>query len=162
MEKTDFRTLSDATRDVIRKRGIALLKKGKTQREVAEILGVHYNTVNVWHKKFKQGGIGAVKAKKRGVSSEQMKLLTGDQELQIQKMIIDKLPDQLKLPYALWTRKAIKELIEREFGVFLAIRTMGDYLKKWGFTPQKPAKRAFEQSPKKVQQWLEVEYPAIK
>ena len=57
-------------------------------------------------------------------------------------MILDKMPDQLKLPYGLWTRSAVIELIKREFGIKLAIRTMGDYLSSWGYTPQKPKKRA--------------------
>jgi len=76
-------------------------------------------------------------------------------------MILDTMPDQLKLPYALWTRKAVKELVFREFGIVLAINTMGDYLRKWGYTPQKPKKRAYEQNPKSVQKWLDEEYPAI-
>jgi transposase len=76
-------------------------------------------------------------------------------------MITDVMPDQLKLPYALWTRKAVKELVEREFGIVVAINTMGDYLRKWGFTPQKPKKRAYEQNPKAVQKWMNEEYPAI-
>ena len=62
----------------------------------------------------------------------------------------------------MWTRKAVKELVERQFGIVLAITTMGDYLRKWGFTPQKPKKMAYEQCPKKVQKWLDEEYPAIK
>jgi hypothetical protein len=66
------------------------------------------------------------------------------------------------LDFALWTRKAVKELVEREFGVVLSINTMGDYLRKWGFTPQKPKKMAYEQCPKKVQKWIDEEYPAIK
>jgi transposase len=39
---------------------------------------------------------------------------------------------------------------------------VGRYLKKWGFTSQKPAKRAFQQSSAEVKTWLETEYPAIK
>jgi transposase len=58
-------------------------------------------------------------------------------------MIVDKMPEQMKLPFALWTRKAVKELVEREFGVVLAINTMGDYLRRWGFSPQRPKKRAY-------------------
>ncbi len=69
--------------------------------------------------------------------------------------------DQLKLDYGLWTRKAVKELVEREFGVVLAINTMGDYLRKWGFSPQKPKKKAYELCSKKVQKWLEEEYSSI-
>jgi len=77
-------------------------------------------------------------------------------------MIVDKMPEQLKLDFALWTRKAVKELVEQQFGVILAITTMGDYLRKWGFTPQKPKKMAYEQCPKQVQKWLDEEYPTIK
>ena len=65
-------------------------------------------------------------------------------------MICDIMPDQLKLPYALWTRKAVKELIDQKFGVSLAINTTGDYLRSWGFTHQKPKKKAYEQNDKKV------------
>ena len=35
------------------------------------------------------------------------------------------------------------------------------YLARWGFTPQKPIRRAYEQSPAAVQAWLEGEYPGI-
>lgn len=103
-----------------------------------------------------------MKAKKRGVSSEQKKLLSWAQECAVQKMIVDKMPDQLKLPFGLWTRKAVAELIKREFGIELAVRTMGDYLQKLGYTPQKPAKRAYEQSAPQVRKWIEEEYPQIK
>ncbi len=89
-------------------------------------------------------------------------MLSLDIEKKIQKMILDRMPDQLKLPYSLWTRKAVKELVEREFGIVLAINTMGDYLRSWGYSPQKPKKKAYEQCSKKVQKWLDQEYPAIK
>jgi transposase len=76
-------------------------------------------------------------------------------------MIVDKMPDQLKLPYALWTRKAIVDLIKRTYNIKIAIRTMGDYLNQWGFTPQKPKKKAYEQNDKAVKYWLQKEYPSI-
>jgi transposase len=65
------------------------------------------------------------------------------------------------MPYALWTRTAVAQLIEQRFGVVLAVRTMGLYLKRWGFTPQKPMKKAYEQSPAAVRRWLQEQYPAI-
>lgn len=162
MEKTDFRTMPEGFRDEIRKKAIKLLIEGKSQQEVAKLLDVHYNSVCTWWRKYRSGGIVEVKAKKRGVRSEQKKLLSAAQECAVQKMIVDKMPDQLKLPYGLWTRKAVKELIKQEFGIDLAVRTMGDYLQKWGYTPQKPAKRAYEQSGPRVKQWIEQEYPQIK
>jgi hypothetical protein len=41
------------------------------------------------------------------------------------------------------------------------IRTVGEYLKRWCFMPQKPVKRAYEQNPKTVKRWLEEDYPGI-
>ncbi|MGL1888437.1 MAG: IS630 family transposase [Reichenbachiella sp.] len=162
MEKEDFRKLKDDIRDPLRKRAIAMIKKGVKKKEVASIMGVHANTVTNWAKSYEAKGSQGLKGLKRGVKSEDKKLLTQNEEQQIQEMICDVMPDQLKLPYALWTRKAVVELVEQELGVKLALTTMGDYLRSWGFTPQKPKKRAYEQNPKKVQKWLDEEYPAIK
>jgi transposase len=87
--------------------------------------------------------------------------LKEEQTAAIQKMIIDKTPDQLKMPFALWTRQAVQQLIKHQYKIAMPIRTVGEYLKRWGFTPQKPAKRAYEQNPKAVNTWLEEKYPSI-
>lgn len=161
MEKEDFRTVTEQARVVIRRKAIKLILSGVKKKEVAQLFGVKSGTISDWYKSYKSNGFIGLAAKKRGVKSEDKKLLSIANEKAIQLMIIDKMPDQLKLDYGLWTRKAVKELVEREFGVVLAINTMGDYLRKWGFTPQKPKKKAYEQCPKKVQKWLDEEYPAI-
>ena len=100
--------------------------------------------------------------KKRGARSEKCKLLSAKQEDLVQKMIVDKYPQQYKLPFSLWTRKAVKELIKSELDIDIALNTTGDYLRKWGFTPQKPKKKAYEQRSSEVKKWLEESYPAIK
>jgi transposase len=161
MEKIDLRKLSVEQRNSQRKLAIRLHKSGKNYSYIAKIIGTYPDLISSWVKTYKQGGMKALIEKKRGVKSEDKKLLSNAQELEIQKMITDTMPDQLKLAYGLWTRKAVKELIEREYGVVLAINTMGDYLRKWGFSPQKPKKRAYEQNSKAVQKWIEQEYPAI-
>ena len=162
MVKQDFRKGSSAERQAIRKRGIILIQSGKKKGEVAQLLGVNKNTVTNWCKSYSQEGNNGLRDKKRGMKSENRKLLTDIQEKKIQKMIVDKYPEQYKLSYALWTRKAIKELIKREFYIDIALTTMGDYLRKWGFTPQKPKKKAYEQKPADVKKWLDEEYPQIK
>ena len=148
MEKFDFRKPTSNERLNFRKRGIILIKSGKTQKEVAKIFGVRENTVSSWVKSYKSSGLKGLEDIKRGVKSEDKKLLSSQQEIGIQKMIIDKMPDQIKLPFALWTRKAVKELIYREYGVVLAISTTGEYLRSWGFSQQKPKQKAYEQNPK--------------
>ena len=159
MEKQDFRKLTSQERFSFRKRAISLINSGSKKKEVAKIFGVRANTVSAWVKSYKSNGLKGLKDIKRGIKSADKKLLTSKQEKQIQNSIVDKMPDQLKLPFALWTRKAVKELIEREFGVVIAITTTGDYLRSWGFTPQKPKKKAYEQNPKAVEKWLEEDIP---
>ena len=111
---------------------------------------------------YKKEGKSALYYQKRGAKSETKKLLNTDQEKGIQKMIVDVMPDQLKLDYALWTTRAVRDLIEREFNIVIGRRAVGNYLNAWGFTPQKPKKKAYEQCSKKVKKWLDQEYPAIK
>ena len=89
-------------------------------------------------------------------------ILTEAQQKQTQRLIADKLPDQLKLPYALWSRKAVALMIKERFGVVLPERTMTDYLFRWGFSAQKPMRRALEQQPEQARKWREETYPAIK
>jgi hypothetical protein len=88
--------------------------------------------------------------------------LTGAQEKELKRLLCEKNPRQLKLPFALWNRRAIQSAIYQLWRVRIAIRTIGDYMKRWGFTPQKPIKKAYEQSSKAVQEWLDNTYPEIK
>jgi transposase len=162
MEKNDLRTACKEVKEDVRKRAIRMLQQDKRQKEVALLLGVNKNSVNIWHMNYKKYGSKSFKEKPRGHKQGDGRLLTPKQEKQVQRMIIDKMPEQLKLPFALWTRRAIKDLIKRQYGITIAIRTMGDYLHRWGFTPQKPEKRAYEQNPKAVAKWLKNEYPTIK
>src|SRR5260370_27657381 len=76
--------------------------------------------------------------------------------------ILSGCPDQLSMPFALWTREAVQELLSRKFDVQVSVWTVGRYLRAWGLTPQKPVRRAYEQNPAKVRKWLEEEYPAIR
>ena len=81
--------------------------------------------------------------------------LTKEQEDRVQRLIPEKRPEQLKMDFALWTRAAVMILIERECSVKMGVRAVGKYLKRWGFTPQKPIRRAYEQNPVAIQAWLE-------
>ena len=162
MMKEDARELPPSAQEEKRKLAIKLWKKGNLIKDVAETVGVSANAVSGWIKRYKVEGPAALKARKRGVRPGTMRHLSEKQESLICKLIMDKAPDQLKLDYALWTRKAVRELIEQKTGLDMPIRTVGEYLKRWGFTPQKPAKQAYEQSPKAVRRWLDEEYPEIK
>lgn len=136
-----------------------LLRKRGTQAQCAEIFKISLSGVKKIWKKYKEGGKKALKSKKRGIRGGIK--LKKEQSFEIRRLIKDKLPDQLKLPYGLWTREAVGELIERKYQVHLSHWQVGRYLKRWGYTPQKPIKKAFEQKPEEVKKWLEEEYPLI-
>jgi hypothetical protein len=65
------------------------------------------------------------------------------------------------MDFALWSRGAVRQHIELSLGIKLSIRAVGNYLARWGFTPQKPIKKAYEQRPEAVKAWLDEQYPAI-
>jgi transposase len=161
METKDGRHFKLDTLEFVRSRAIELFKQGYNRREIADILGVNRNSVGTWVKIYKEHGLKGLKLQKPGRKIGSGRRLNPAQEQIIQKMIRDKMPDQLKLPFALWNRRAIQALIKEQFTIDLPTRTINHYLKRWGFTPQRPIKRAYEQNPKKVQQWLENAYPAI-
>ncbi len=98
-------------------------------------------------KRHKEIGAKALRDAPGGRRSGQGRMLDAAQELLVRQLIADKTPDQLKMPYALWSRAAVAQLVEQCFGIRLAVRTVGLYLSRWGFTPQKPMKKACEQSP---------------
>lgn len=161
MEKIDARKLKTEAQQLIRGQIIRLRKAGKTYKEIGETVGVHYVTACNIYKAYERGGKTAIKIKKRGPEFGSNRTLDPEQEKQLRKAITDKTPDQLKFPFALWTRKAVKQLIEQLFSIDMPIRTVGEYLKRWGFTPQKPLRRAYKQNPKAVKAWLDKEYPEI-
>jgi len=161
MKKIDTRTLSPEVQEQIRYQAVRLRKTGKTYKEIGEILGVSYSSACQWCKAYEREGIKGIRAIKRGRKVGSYRTLDPDQEKQIRNMIQDKCPDQLKLPFALWTRIAVQQLIQKLWKIDMPIRTVGEYLNRWGFTPQKPFRKAYEQNPKAVKKWLDEQYPAI-
>jgi len=161
MVKIDARKLSTEAQQALRNQAIRLKKAGRTYDEIAEITGVHATTACKWYKSYLRDGKAAITIKKRGRPKGSCRTLTAEQEKELQKAIRDKYPNQLKLTFALWTRIAVQQLIKQLWSINMPIRTVGDYLKRWGFTPQKPLKRAYKQNPKAVKNWMEEEYPEI-
>lgn len=162
MTHPDARTLKPAAQAEKRRIAMAMREAGETFSAIGAALGVHYMTVSMWWDRYQTGGLDALAVQKRGPKTGAHRRLTSRQERAIQRAITDTTPDQLKLPFALWTRAAIAQLIQQRFGIALPVRTMGHYLQRWGFTAQKPIKRAYEQRPELIAAWLKTEYPRIK
>lgn len=144
-----------------RRRAVKLREKGMLVNDVARECELSRGTVIAAHKAYCLGGWAGMALKPRGRSPGVGRRLNAEQESEVQKLIRDKTPDQIKMPYALWSRTAVMELIGQRFKIKLPVRTVGAYLARWGFTPQKPIKKAYEQRPVEVKAWLDNSYPVI-
>ena len=140
----------------------AVVVKKKKQKDVAQMYGFTEASVSQYVTAYKTTGESSLIYKKRGRRPHSCTKLTEKDELDTREAIVKNTPDRVGLPCVLWTRKAVREYIEKKYGVLYSIRGMGDALNRWGFTPQKPMRVAIEQNPERVEQWLKVDYPAIK
>ena len=158
---TDTRRLSPAGQEDLRRRVVkAVVERGLSKSAAAQTFGVSRTSVHYWVEQFQNRGARGLTSKPRG--RPRGLCLKGHQAATIVRLISDRCPDQLKLPFALWTREAVGQLISERYGVQLSVSTVGRYLRRWGFTPQKPLRRAYERDPEKVKKWLDEEYPAIR
>ena len=142
-------------------RAVKLRRQGHSRAAIGEMLEAHRNTIGRWVADHQRGGVKALQIERRGRHEGEKRRLSAQQEKAVRAMICEKTPDQLKLAFALWPRRAVCDLVEREYDIRLPVRTCGEYLARWGFTPQKPARRACEQNPKAVVAWMAETYPAI-
>lgn len=160
MNRPDARKLPPEAQEDLRRRVVAAVRGGMGVAEAARAFQVTRQSIHNWMNAFAEGGAAALKARRRG-PRRGSRLLAPYQAASMVRSITAGCPDQLRLPFALWTRQAVCALAQRRFGVTLSLSTVGRYLARWNLTPQKPLRRAYEQDPKAVQRWLDEEYPAI-
>lgn len=162
MEKIDARKLPPEALEHLRRQAFVLRKQGYTWAHVAAVCGVHVGTVLKWARRAQAGSLDTViQGGQRGRRHGSGRTLTLVQEEQLRLKIIGSNPAHLQLEFALWNRRAVMLAIKQLFGIDMPIRTVGEYLRRWGFTPQRPVKRALEQDPARLKAWLEDEYPKM-
>ena len=108
----------------------------------------------------KQGSKGLA-TRRRGRKPGEQNALSARRQRKLRYAVAEHTPEAFGLAGVVWTRKAVAELIRVRHGVVLSLRTVGNYLRSWGLSPQKPIRRAYEQNPESVRRWLEADYPAI-
>ena len=161
MKHVDMRSLPPAAQEERRRQVIGLRESGLTYEAIGLQVGLTRNGVFDICKRFRDSGEAGLQTGPRGPAPGTGRFLTAAQETAIRELICRDTPDAYGLPFALWGRAAVAALIEQRCAVRLAVRTMGTYLARWEFTPQKPLRRAYEQQPDAVRHWLKKDYPAI-
>lgn len=160
MKKQDARSLPGEAQEDLRRRVVQAVQKGLSQTAAARVFAVARGTVNRWVGLWEREGSRALKARPRG--RPRRSRLAPHPAATTVRMILSGCPDQLSLPFALWTREAVQQLLSRRFHLEVSVWTVGRYLRAWGLPPQKPVRRAYEQNAAAVRKWLEEEYPAIR
>src|ERR1051325_487561 len=161
IELPDGRRQSNDVLDALRLRAVHARQLGYAVGDIATILGVREETVSRWCSRYDRGGQQALPGDRTGRPIGSGRRLTGDQERAIQQAIETQIPQELGIASALWTRQAVREVIEQQVGIRLPIRTVGESLRRWGLTPQKPVRKAYKQDPEAVAEWREKTYPEI-
>jgi transposase len=162
MKARDFRSIGRAAQEELRRRALFLVERqGLSQGRAAQLVGVHRQTVNTWVKRYRERGEEGVLDGRRVSPRRGKGRLTAEEADKVRAWVVEQAPDQLELPFALWTSRAVRELIERRFAKRLGLTAVQAYLRRWGMTPQKPLVRARQRRPAAIQAWLERDYPAI-
>lgn len=161
MKPKPMKKMGASAQEALRLRVVHAVREGMSQSEAARTFKVGVRSVNRWMGCVAKAGVSAVEAKQRGRRHGLAGKLSRRQSERIQRLIIGKLPDQLRLPFYLWTREAVRRLIEREYGIKLSLSTVGNYLSAWGMSPQRPVRRAYERDEAAIAHWIAHDYPRI-
>jgi transposase len=161
IELPDARQLSDEALQVLRLRALRGIELGYSEVELADLLGVCHETISRWWPAYRSAGTPALPGGRTGRPLGVGRLLSEEQARRIQHCLDNYAPHALGIAHALWTRRAVRELIHQEFGIDLAERTVGQYLRRWGYTSKKPSRHGRHQDPDEVETWLNETYPAI-
>jgi len=159
--KIDGRKIDQKSLHTLRMQIVRLHEAGRSNREIAQITGLTEECISRTLKKYKKKGLEGLNPQKRGRRLGVGRVLNQEQEEKIRKILEEKTPDQMNLPFPLWSRDNIAMLIEDNLGVKMALRTISVYLKRWGFSYQCPLRRSYAQQPESIKKWLDEEYPEL-
>ena len=157
----DARQLSDEVLEALRLRAVRGCELGFTETDVADLLGVARETVARWWSAYRAGGTEALPHDRTGRPRGSGRTLTDAQAARLQQLLDAHSPEDLGIAAPLWTRRAVRDLIRQECGLVMPVRTVGEYLRRWGYTVKRPRRQARDQDPAEVRAWLRQTYPAI-
>jgi transposase len=127
MDKEDARYQTMEQLHERRKQVVRLHRKGYGVMRIVELSGLSYPTVRGVINRYEQGGVSTIRPVLRGKRVGAGRSLTDAQARLLQQIICDRRPEQLKMDFALWSRAAVMQLIERECGIQLSVRGVGNY-----------------------------------
>jgi transposase len=162
LDLPDPRSLSPESLELLRSLVVrAVVDLGMSQVDASTFYGVSPHTISQWVSLYREQGEDALAVKPQGRPRGAGRALTPEQEQEIRTLVVDATPQAHDIASSTWTRQAVAELIASRLGIELTLQGVGKYLRRWGLTPQKPARQAREQDPEEVREFVEQTLPDI-
>ena len=147
MEYIDLRKVGREGLKEIRRQVVRLKKMGKTGKEIEELTGVRQNRASEIWTAYQRDSEIFLERKKYGRKAGSHVLLTAEEQDNIRKTVEEKIPEDFGITGKLWTLERTRQYIQKQFHKAINERTLSDYMKRWGMSCQRPAKRARKQNP---------------
>jgi transposase len=145
-------------REERRERAWKLKQAGWKQSDIAEALGVTKGAVSIWIKRAKEGGEEALKIR---YSPGAPRRLKNEQRKQLLE-VLEKGAEEYGFRGEVWTNARIAKVIKREYGVSYHPAHVSKIMKKLGWSPQKPIRRAQQQKEAEIERWKTEKWPKLK
>ena len=136
----DARQLSDEVLQALRLRALRGCELGYSEIEVAELLGLSRETVSRWWTAYAEDGVAALPGERTGRPVGSGRTLNDGQAAWLRTILNQKSPEEVGIASPLWTRRAVADLIRKQYGIDMPVRTVGEYLRRWGYTPKVPSR----------------------
>ena len=150
MEYIDLRKVGKDGLREIRRQVERLKELGKTGKEIEELTGVRQNRASEIWTAYQREGASSLERKKYGRKPGSHMVLTEEEQENIRKAVEENIPEDFGITGKLWTLGRTREYIEKQFRKTINERTLSDYMRRWGMSCQRPAKRARKQDPKGI------------
>ena len=147
MEYIDLRKAGREEHKEIRRQIVRLKKSGKTGKEIEELTGVRQNRASEIWTAYQREGESSLERKKSGRKAGSHMVQTTEKQENIRKTVEEKIPEDFGITGKLWTLGRTRQYIQKQFHKAINERTLSDYMKRWGMSCQRPAKRARKQNP---------------
>lgn len=134
----------------IRSQVVRLKKMGKGGREIEELTGVRQNRISEIWTAYQREGEASLERKKYGRKPGTHMLLEAGEQEEIRKAIAEKTPEDYGIPGKLWTLGRTRQYIQKQYHKEVSERRLSDYMKRWGMSCQRPAKRARKQDASRI------------
>ena len=145
-----MRKISAGEARQIRRQVVRLKEMGKSGKEIEELVGVRQNRVSEIWTAYQRDGKEALSRKKTGRKVGSGMILVPKEQDEIRRIIIETRPADHGMAGYLWTRSKVCELVRGKYKKSMTPESVSNYMKRWGLTCQRPAKRARKQDPERV------------